>query len=364
MRRRPVLAWVCLALALLLAGSALWLGRRPQRLPYADTMAAAAQLHQRAAALIRAEKVRRGVALAEEDILGIGLLGYDFTAIMTTSAGLEEKRTSQLPDFAALCVRYFSEAGLKAGDPVGANFSGSYPGLNLAVLCAAEVMGLDIRYSASVGSSKYGANNPEYTFPEMVKTLVDAGLLSRLPVLVTMGGGGDMGRNMMAYVLEEEEDLAAIEALKQRLAAAGLAPASIESFAQDIQLHEQLYGDIRAFVNAGGNSLGLGASDNTVTLSLGSGLLEPRKLQIGPNSGLTERYLSRDIPTIHLLNIRALCEQSGIAFDPETMPTIGAAAMYFGAGYPRSAVLLWTLAAQNGIMALLLTGRRRKREAA
>ena len=356
MKRRSVIAILCLALALILGVWALLLGRRSPRLSYADTMEAAARLHSEATALIRAEKARRGVALAEEDTLGIGLLGYDFTAIMTTAAGLEEKRTSQLPDFAALCVKYFAEAGLQKGDPVGANFSGSYPGLNLAVLCAAEVMELDIRYSTSVGSSKYGANNPEYTFPEMVKTLYDAGLISRLPVLVTMGGGGDMGHNMMAYVLEEEEDIAAVEALKQRLVEADLAPAVIESFAQDIELHEQLYGDIRAFVNAGGNSLGLGHADNTVMLSLGSGLLKPQTLEITANSGLTERYLSKGIPTIHLLNVRALCTESGIPFDPETLPAMGAASMYFGVGFPRSAVLAWTMAALCGGLGLLLGG--------
>ena len=253
-------------------------------------------------------------------------------------------------------MKYFAEAGLQKGDPVGANFSGSYPGLNLAVLCAAEVMELDIRYSTSVGSSKYGANNPEYTFPEMVKTLYDAGLISRLPVLVTMGGGGDMGHNMMAYVLEEEEDIAAVKALKQRLVEADLAPAVIESFAQDIELHEQLYGDIRAFVNAGGNSLGLGHADNTVMLSLGSGLLKPQTLEITANSGLTERYLSKGIPTIHLLNVRALCTESGIPFDPETLPAMGAASMYFGVGFPRSAVLAWTMAALCGGLGLLLGG--------
>ena len=322
------LSLICFVLAFLLGIGSLAGCRR--RLPYANRMVAAARLHEQAAALIREEKARRGVALAEEDVLGIGLLGYDFTAIMTTTAGLEEKRTSQLPDFAALCVRYFSEAGLKAGDPVGANLSGSYPGLNLAVLCAAEVMGLDIRYSTSVGSSKYGANNPEYAFPEMVKTLYDGGLISRLPVLVTMGGGGDMGYNMMAYVLEEEEDVAAVEALKARLVEAGLAPATIESYQQDIALHEELYGDIKAFVNVGGNGLGLGHEDNTAMLSLGSGLLKRQPLSIGDNSGLTERYLAKGIPTIHLLNVRALCEQSGIPFDPQTLPEIGAAAMYYG----------------------------------
>ena len=358
MKKRTI-AWICLGLALLIGGAGILTYAHRHRLPCADQMAAAARLHEQAASLIRAEKARRGVALADEDTLGIGLLGYDFTAIMTTTAGLEEKRTSQLPDFAALCVRYFTEAGLQAGDPVGANFSGSYPGLNLAALCAAEVMGLDLRYSASVGSSKYGANNPEYTFPEMAKTLYDAGLISRLPVLVTMGGGGDMGYNMMAYILEEDEDIAAVEACKQRLADAGMAPARIESFEHDIALHEELYGEIKAFVNAGGNGLGLGHNDNTVMLSLGSGLLKQQPLQITEDSGLTERYLAQGIPTIHLLNVRALCEESGIPFDPETAPAIGTAAMYFGSGLPVPAAVAWVFLALGGSAALLLRGWRR-----
>ncbi len=358
--KRLALQWGCLALSLLLVLGAGVLARRQRRLPYAQKMEAAARLHEKATALIREEKARRGVALAAEDTLGIGLLGYDFTAIMTTAAGLEEKRTSQLPDFAALCVRYFSEAGLQAGDPVGANFSGSYPGLNLAALCAAEVMGLDLRYSTSVGSSKYGANNPEYTFPEMAKTLYDAGLISALPVLVTMGGGGDMGYNMMAYVLEEEEDLQAVEVLKRRLAAADLTPAVIDSFGQDIELHERLYGDIKAFVNAGGNSLGLGSSDNTRMLSLGSGLLAPQPIQISPNSGLTERYFAKGIPTIHLLNVRALCAESGIPFDPKTLPAIGAAAMYYGGTYAPLSLLALLLAAGGAAGFFLLKRREAK----
>ena len=181
--KRHNLSLICFVLAFLLGIGSLAGCRR--RLPYANRMMAAARLHEQAAALIREEKARRGVALAEEDVLGIGLLGYDFTAIMTTTAGLEEKRTSQLPDFAALCVRYFSEAGLKAGDPVGANLSGSYPGLNLAVLCAAEVMDLDIVYSVSIGSSNFGANLPGYVLPEMILTAMAALLVARIPGIVT-----------------------------------------------------------------------------------------------------------------------------------------------------------------------------------
>ena len=270
MRKWLPAAWLGLIVSVLLFGLTVYLGGQHARLPYAGTMEKAARLHAEAARLIREEKERRGIALAEEDILQIGLMGYDYSAITTTSAGLEEKRTSQLPDFAALCVKYFNQAGLKKGDPVGANFSGSYPGLNLAVLCAAEAMELDIRYTTSVGSSRYGANVPEYTFPEMVKTLYDAGLISAMPKMVTLGGGGDMGHNMMAYELEFPEDIEAAETMKQRLIDEGLAWAVIENYAQDLKLHQDAYGEIKLFANAGGNSLGLGASENGAILRIGN----------------------------------------------------------------------------------------------
>ena len=360
--KRRVRRYLGLAAFAAAAALVIWLSGRNPRQPYAAQMEKAAQLHSEAARLICEEKERRGVALAEEDILGIGLLGYDYSAIMTTTAGLEEKRTSQLPDFAALCVKYFTEAGLKKGDAVGANFSGSYPGFNLAVLCAAEAMGLDLRYSTSVGSSRYGANNPEYTFPEMVKTVVDAGVLSTMPGMVTLGGGGDMGRNMMAYFFEDEDEIAEVEAMKERLIEEGLVYETIENYAQDVQLHEALYGDIRLFANAGGNSLGLGASNNQLILSLGNGLLKKKPdREPTAKSSLTERYLAKDIPVVFLLDARALCEESGIPFDPAEMPKIGTVSMYY-LGEPRYSVPAIAAAAAVTIIAAVLIERdERKR---
>ncbi|MBP3729754.1 MAG: poly-gamma-glutamate system protein [Lachnospiraceae bacterium] len=323
-----VLKQLFLAFVLFLAGVASPLQEKEiRRLPYADVMEEAARLHQKAGELIKAEKLRRGAELAEEDIWGIGIMGPHYTSLTTTSGGLEEKRTSQLPDFAALCVKYYMEAGLEKGDRVGANFSGSYPGLNLAALCAAEVMGLDFVYTSSVGSSTYGANCPEYTFPEMLKTLFEAGLISKMPGMITLGGGGDMGRNMAGYVLEDEEWIREIETMKERLIAEGLAYESIESYAQDIALHEALYGEIRLFVNAGGNSLALGGNDEVI-LALESGLLLPREMSVNERSGLVERYLDRGIPVVHLLSVRDLCAK-GISFNPDRPPEIGTSPLYF-----------------------------------
>ena len=60
--KRYNLSLICFVLAFLLGIVSLAGCRR--RLPYANRMVAAARLHEQAAALIREEKARRGVALA------------------------------------------------------------------------------------------------------------------------------------------------------------------------------------------------------------------------------------------------------------------------------------------------------------
>ena len=61
----------------------------------------------------------------------------------------------------------------------------------------------------------------------------------------------------------------------------------------------------------------------------GNGLLQPREIQITGRSGLTERYLAKGIPAVHLLAVGQLCEDHGIPFDPDEIPAPGTSDVYF-----------------------------------
>ena len=318
---------------LALAALGIFLSGHRVRLDYAEEMQAAAALHKQVVALVKEERLARGYALAPEDTLQIGLIGEQITPITTSLGSLEAKRTAQLPDFAALCVRLFHEAGVRKGDRVGACFSGSFPGLNLAVLCAAEVMELDLVYSCSVGSSNYGANLPGFVLPEMIQTVVQAGLLSTMPQSVSMGGTGDEGRNMQGYALEETEE---IEAMKERLAREGIRLSAYPDYQENIRVHMAMMGDTKAFVNVGGNILGLGNEDTS--LGFGQGLLNPQEPAIKESSGLIERYLALGVPTIHLLNIKQLCAETGVPFDPVAVPADGSSQVYYSRQYSKVAI--------------------------
>ncbi|NVP25642.1 poly-gamma-glutamate system protein [Treponema phagedenis] len=83
-----------------------------------------------------------------------------------TLGNLKAKRTAVNPDIAPMIVKMYHELNLKPGDKIAFGLSGSFPGLNIAVISAAQAMNLDAVIISSVGSSTYGANNTHLTFPK------------------------------------------------------------------------------------------------------------------------------------------------------------------------------------------------------
>ena len=118
-------------------------------------------------------------------------------------------------------------------------------------------------------------------------------------------------------------------------------------------------GDIAAFINVGGNILGMGDTDAAV--NFGQGLMPPADPRIGPKSGLVERYLSLGVPVIHLLNIKQLCAETGIPYDPVTLPEPGISGVYYHRDYSRLAIGLAFAGAAIAILAIqLLSSKRRE----
>ena len=94
---------------------------------YYSEMVIAAQKDKLLQEEIFKEKLRRGIEIDKSlDKNETGLIGLEWSGITTTLGDIEAKRTSTNPDFAALLVKLFKEAGLKKGDIVAANFSSFY----------------------------------------------------------------------------------------------------------------------------------------------------------------------------------------------------------------------------------------------
>ena len=293
----------------------------PVRTPVqdADTMLRAEELMIACTERIRAEKEALGIDLTPEDRFSTGLIGDPYSIITTTLGPIEAKRTAADSSMAALMVRMLGEAGIGEGDHVAAGFSGSFPGMNLAVLCACEAMGVDITYICSVGASTYGANQPEMTFPDMACLLYEEKLIKTAPAAFSLGGDKDIGADM---------DAESCEAISERLQEKGITFINEEDYALNLSLRRNIYeanGMPDCFVGAGGGIVTQGTGESVV----GWGLTELGTVkQITGKSGLADIYNSEGLPVISLLNIKKLAADYDLPYDPEQDAAPGEGALY------------------------------------
>lgn len=300
--------------------------------PYYDTqLAAAAQLEQCFQA-VRGYKEARAIPLAPEDVHQTGLIGAEYTLITTTIGALEAKRTTASPDMGALCVRLLYEAGVRAGDTVGAGMSGSFPALNLALICACESMGVQLICIPSIGASTYGANQPELTFPEMMWQLQRDGIIATKAQFVTVGGDYDVGAGMDETLLKQ---------VKNSLAQKGLTLVEQPDFQANLRMREAIYreNNIVCFVAVGGNVTSLGRGESGI--SLGQGVLSAAHApKLDEDSGLVQRYLAQGMSVIHLLNIKKLVAEYGMPYDPPVFGAAGESAVYYHTTYAKAWLLV------------------------
>lgn len=318
---------------------------------YYDTQVEAVHILERCFSAVKQYKEERSIPLSPYDIHGTGLLGEEFTGITTTIGALEAKRTTAWPDMAALCVRMLHEAGVRPGDKVGAGFSGSFPGMNLAVVAACEAMDVELVCISSVGASTYGANNPELTFPEMLHLLAEEGIIHTRSAAVTMGGDFDIGMEMLPELSGP---------VRERLIAYGLNLVEIRDFTQNLAWRESLYaetGALDCFVAVGGNLTSLGRGEEGATL--GQGVMKSRsKVLLDEDSGLVQRYMAQGTPVVNLLNIKQIMAEYGMPFDPQIWPETGTSAAYSTIRYQKE-ILMAGLGISGGLLVLCLWLRRR-----
>ncbi len=280
-------------------------------------MDAAARTEAAFLAVKEAQYARGAFPNPQDDPNMTGLIGPEFTGITTTLGHLESKRSTTNPNVAAMIADMFEDMGLKPGDQAAFNFSGSFPALNIAALCAADAMGLEGVSIFSIGASTYGATDPDFTYGDMEWLLYQKGLISKPSIAFSIGGGQDIGSDM-----DENSRDAAVNRLK------ALYPLlSEEDFEENIKARTALYetdGPVRGFINIGGNMTAFGEESNLYTAA---GIL--RALPRGERGrGLLPHYLRAGVPSISLLNMRSLLPQYGLPIDPVPLPAVGEGGVY------------------------------------
>ncbi len=258
-----------------------------------------------------AENVLRQPGLTDADS---ALLGAELTPLVSTLGSLESKRLSVQPEWARELTLRIAGAGVMPGDAVAAGFSGSFPGLNVAVAAACQSMGVTLVAVSSVTASTWGANEPGFTWPEMEARLVRKGILRPVSAAISSGGAGDR-----ALDLESEGRLLVEEILRKASGILGCQILRPDSLKQGVDQRMDLYDRLSAgrrialYINVGGGEVSMGRSP--AILRFKTGFLPQKPWDVSPDRGVMARFIERGVPVLTLLNIRDLAMRWRISDD-------------------------------------------------
>ncbi len=293
--------------------------------PYYEEKLRASRTTMLAQQAIRDHRLPKGLVIdLVNDPHATGMIGQQYTLITTDRGVLRAKLTSTNPNFAAVFVDMLGKAGLKPNDVIAVSVTGSLPALNIAFLVAAETMDLRPITITSVGSSTWGANDPEFTWLDMETLLQRKGILRHRSIAASIGGGEDRGRGLSTKgrrLIEDAIIRNGVTFINEKTLEA--------SIRHRMELFEKAAGDrpIRAAVNIGGGVASLGASINGRLIPSGLSLTLARRNF--PLKGTTLLLAERGIPVIHVLQVERLARQYGLPVPPGPDPEIGVGPIYF-----------------------------------
>jgi len=317
----------------------------------------ASKLAKKAADFLKDFRLQKGIFVdAINDPNESALIGQDITQITTDRGYIDSKLTSLNPNFAAVIVEMLKECDVKANDVVAISFTGSLPGLNIAVIAAIQTLKLKPVIITSVGASNWGANDPYFTWLDMEKTLIDAGIFKYKSVAASIGGGLDKGRGL------SPEGRKLIEDAIKRSEATFINEEFLEkSISKRINIYKNYKknSSIKAFINVGGGIASLGSTENAQFIP--TGLIEALPMKNFPSNGVLIEMAKQNIPVIHLLNVTQLAAKYGLPISPKPIPNPGSGEVFVKKQYDIILTILVTLVLVISILAVFILEQKRHR---
>jgi poly-gamma-glutamate system protein len=307
-----------LALALMAAtGPA---GAEEPYTPTREQMLSAATAMKAASEAVLERKLEMGLwPGAEIDPNRTGLIGQEYTPSTTTAATLANKRTATNPDFAAALVRLLAGEGIGSDSTVLLVQSGSFLGANIAALTALEALDAKVVLVLSLGSSQWGANDPELNLLEIWGLLHERGVVDTVPVAVVIGGAGAVGGNMEPDGLDR---LRPSFARHDEVPLVEVRPTSavVARLREMIATAAGGEDEIDLMIKTGGSVVSVGACRENYLMPTG---LVPRPRECSGTPGLF--YLVGDdrLKMLNILAMKQLAAELGLPYDPMPMPALG-----------------------------------------
>jgi len=248
----------------------------------------------------------------KEDIYDSGLLGIQ-TSLITTKEDLNlTKKKSKIscthPNFSAAIIEMFYESGLESGDYIAVSMTGSFPGANIALLSACKAMDIKPVIISSGGSSAWGANRPDFSWPIIESYLYDNKMINYKSDAYSIGGANDLGDNLSYQgvqilsstifdLLDKNTEFINEMTLKE----------NIDRKIEIYKSHHKI-DDYSLYVNIGGGSASLGYGEQKDTMKVG--LVSPLDIEFNESdefkNSIAYKFLKEGISMINIKNINKL----------------------------------------------------------
>jgi poly-gamma-glutamate system protein len=249
-----------------------------------------------------------------------GLVGGG-EGIFTTSLGQKEaKQTAAQSGWCRVVACLLDSLRIGPTDTVAVTMTGSFPGLNLAVLATLEAGNIPYRSVASLGASTYGANDSTFNWPTVEGWLRTRGLLRQGSVVVTPGGSGDrLNGQFLSTQRAAEEVLRGIPG--------SLHPSNLP---QAVELRRDVLGPrehLALLINVGGGHPVMGGNDYGRSVPgglLGEADAPPAAVLAEGEAGtpgVLQLYHEEGLPVLHFIDIVRLAHRWGLPSPPSQAQT-------------------------------------------
>jgi len=249
------------------------------------------------------------------DIYDTGLIGTNNSSITTIqdydSSMVKSKLLTTHPNFSAIFVELFYEAEIQSGDTIAVSMTGSFPGANIALLSVCETMNITPIIISSAGSSSWGANREELSWPIIENFLHGQKILNKKSIAYSMGGDNDNGDNLSDRGIEILESVIPdnVVFVNELNLLDNIETKSI--------LFKKVSSNYSMYVNIGGGASSLGSGNDKDTLQVGLiNLLDIQDLEFdGFENSIAYDFLNpgnegEAIPMLNIKNITKLVPES------------------------------------------------------
>lgn len=305
--------------------------KAPEKTAFYAEKLEASRLAAQAMEMLKEEAMRRHITTDSiNDPNATYLVGTKYSHITASSIPLTDVLVSLNPNFAAAVVEMLTELRLKAGDLVAVNTTGTFPGLNIAVLSACEVLGIEPLILTAASSASYGANNPGFTWLDMERELSESDIFHFTTYASSIGGEKDNGEGI------SPEGRIILRRAIERNGCRLISSASLaENIALRYGLYQKLAGErkkpLRAYIDIGGTVTGFGQTIPDTLVK--PGINRYPEQQFFSNYGLIQRMVEKHVPILFLGDIKSLALARGLTITAIPQPQPGEDELFFKEKY-------------------------------